>query len=174
MYVRSACDGAIRKAETRSRPYPRARPRSPPRAFLGSRLEPPRQRAASLHAAGALGRVDRYPRRMLLAALETVLAEGGGEILAVAAFDELGNLVEAPAHETDATRCFEPFLAAWRVALARSLPAVELRVEGPDVLLVGRRIGEAFVVASVHPNAPGGRTATLLRLHHEAICGALP
>lgn len=112
-------------------------------------------------------------KRMLTAALEALLDEEEA-LRSLAVFDDLGNEVAAVSREGDDGAVFAPVVSAWLAVHGRGLVATDLRVETDDLAFVARSLGHAFIVAAARLDAPLGRIAMRMRLHDDALRGALP
>lgn len=110
---------------------------------------------------------------MLTEALEALLDEEEA-LRALAIFDDLGNEVAAVSRDGDGGEVFGPVVSAWLAACGRGLEATELRVETGDTAFVARSLGHAFAVGAARLDAPLGRIAVRMRLHDDALRGALP
>lgn len=110
---------------------------------------------------------------MLNEALDALLDEEEA-LRSLAIFDDLGNEVAAVSREGDSGDVFAPVVSAWLAVHGRGLQASELRVETDDLAFIARSLGHAFVVAAARLDAPLGRIAMRMRLHDDALRGALP
>jgi hypothetical protein len=110
---------------------------------------------------------------MLNEALDALLDEEEA-LRSLAIFDDLGNEVAAVSREGDGGDVFAPVVSAWLAVHGRGLQASELRVETDDLAFIARSLGHAFVVAAARLDAPLGRIAMRMRLHDDALRGALP